>query len=358
MRVVSFDKAVSYIRDGDTVVIGGSGGGHAIPEALIVALEKRYLSETRPINITLLHPVGVGDNISQGVGHLAHNGLVKRIVTGALVNSPAFQDRAEQDTVEAYTLPQGALSELMREMAAGRPGLFSQVGLHTFVDPRVDGGRQSKCAKENLVELVTLEGKEWIFYKPYKIDIAYLWGTTADEDGWGLQEINAFSDSLALEVVRGDMAADSMNPDGTINLGYIYMNPISPPGYVTMSDSILNSKIIEIKNPHWYTTPEAAEDMQNAENPFDFGIASHEYQDSFSHWQKLGEPDTSIGIWVVAHALNNPYKLIDDTRGVDYFEPGTATEDRRIDSAMMNGYTSLVDSFVRTQINNWSYDGR
>ncbi len=183
MRIVSFDKAVSYIRDGDTVVIGGSGGGHAIPEALIVALENRFLKENNPKNITLLHPVGVGDNISQGVGHLAHNGLVKRIVTGALVNSPAFQDRAQQDTVEAYTLPQGALSELMREMAAGRPGLFSQVGLHTFVDPRLDGGRQSKCAKESLVELVTLEGKEWIFYKPYNIDIAFLRGTTADEDG-------------------------------------------------------------------------------------------------------------------------------------------------------------------------------
>lgn len=183
MRVVSFETAVGYIRDGDTVVIGGSGGGHAIPEALIVALEKRYLAENNPRNITLLHPVGVGDNVSQGVGHLAHPGLVKRIVTGALVNSPAFQVRAEQDTVEAYTLPQGALSQLMREMAAGRPGLFSQVGLHTFVDPRVDGGRQSKCAREDLVELVTLGGKDWIFYKPYKVDIAFLRGTTADEEG-------------------------------------------------------------------------------------------------------------------------------------------------------------------------------
>jgi propionate CoA-transferase len=183
LKVVTFEKAVSYIHDGDTVVIGGSGGGHAIPEALIVALENRFLNENNPKNITLLHPVGVGDNISQGVGHLAHPGLVKRIVTGALVNSPAFQDRAEQDTVEAYTLPQGALSELMREMAAGRPGLFSQVGLHTFVDPRMGGGRQSKCAKEDLVELITLQGKEWIFYKPYMVDVAFLRGTTADEDG-------------------------------------------------------------------------------------------------------------------------------------------------------------------------------
>jgi propionate CoA-transferase len=183
LKVVSFEKAVSYIHDGDTVLIGGSGGGHAIPEELIVSLEKKYLKENNPKNLTLLHPVGIGDNISQGVGHLAHPGLVKRIVTGALVNSPAFQKRAEQDTVEAYTLPQGALSELMREMAAGRPGLFSQVGLHTFVDPRLGGGRQSKCAHEDLVELVNLAGKDWIFYKPYNVDIVFLRGTTADEDG-------------------------------------------------------------------------------------------------------------------------------------------------------------------------------
>jgi propionate CoA-transferase len=183
MKVVSFEKAVSYIHDGDTVVIGGSGGGHAIPEGLIVALEKRFLAEKNPTGITLLHPVGVGDNVSQGVGHLAHPGLVKRIVTGALVNSPAFQVRAEEDTVEAYTLPQGALSELMRDMAAGRPGLFSQVGLHTFVDPRQNGGKQSKCATEDLVELVNLSGREWLFYKPYQVDIAFLRGTTADEDG-------------------------------------------------------------------------------------------------------------------------------------------------------------------------------
>ena len=183
MKVVSFEEAVGYIHDGDTLLIGGSGGGHAVPEALIVALEQRYRKEDRPKGITLLHPVGLGDNISQGVGRLAHPGLLKRIVTAALVNSPAIQKMAEQDTVEAYTLPQGALSQLMREMAAGRPGLLSHVGLHTFVDPRLGGGRQSACAREDLVELTTLAGKEWLFYKPYSVDVAFLRGTTADEDG-------------------------------------------------------------------------------------------------------------------------------------------------------------------------------
>jgi propionate CoA-transferase len=183
MRVVSFEEAVAHIYDGDTVLIGGSGGGHAVPEALIVALEARYLKESSPRGITLLHPVGIGDNISQGVGHLGHPGLVKRIVAGALVNSPVFQQLAKENKVEAYTLPQGSLSELMREMAAGRPGLLTQTGLHTFVDPRISGGRQSECAQEELVELVHLAEADWLFYKPYKADVAFLRGTTADEDG-------------------------------------------------------------------------------------------------------------------------------------------------------------------------------
>ncbi len=183
MRVVSFEEAVSFVHDHDTLMIGGSGGGHAIPEALIVALGKRYEQEGAPRQITLFHPVGIGDNISQGVGHLAHPGMVKRIVTGALVNSPKFQQLAEEDKVEAYTLPQGALSQLVREMAAGRPGLLTQTGLHTFIDPRQHGGRQSKCAVESLVELVELAGKQWIFYKPYHVDVTFLRGTTADEDG-------------------------------------------------------------------------------------------------------------------------------------------------------------------------------
>lgn len=183
MRLVSADQAASLIQDDDTILIGGSGGGHAVPEALIAALERRYLESGEPQKITLLHPVGLGDMAEQGVGRLAHPKLVKRIITGALVNTPAIAELARQDLIEAYTLPQGALSQLMREMASGRPGLISHVGLHSFVDPRYGGGRQSAAAKEDLVELVTIAGKEWLFYKPFQVDIAFLRGSTVDEDG-------------------------------------------------------------------------------------------------------------------------------------------------------------------------------
>jgi propionate CoA-transferase len=171
------------VRSGDTVLIGGSGGGHAVPEALLVALERRFLAEGSPTSITTVHPVGLGDGRGLGAGHLAHEGLLKRVVCGTFVNSPKTSDLAIADKIEGYTLPQGALSLLMREMAAGRPGLLTRTGLHTFVDPRHGGGRQSQCAKEDLVELVKFRGEDYLFFKPMHFDVCFLRGTTADEDG-------------------------------------------------------------------------------------------------------------------------------------------------------------------------------
>jgi len=183
MRVVSADEAVRVVESGDTIVIGGSGGGHAVPEALIEALERRFLAEGAPRAITSLHPVGLGDRGERGVSRFAHPGMLKRIVCGTLVDSPKIEQLALANQVEAYTLPQGAISQLMREMAAGRPGLITRVGLHTFVDPRYGGGRQSAIATEDLIELVQIGGQDWLRYKPFKIAVAFLRGTTADEDG-------------------------------------------------------------------------------------------------------------------------------------------------------------------------------
>jgi propionate CoA-transferase len=182
-RVVTADEAAKIVRSGDTILIGGSGNGHAVPDTLIAAVARRFHAEGEPRRITTLHPVGLGSRTTRGIGHLAHPDLLKRVVCGTLVDSLPVAQLAADNKIEAYTLPQGALSQLTREMAAGRPGLITHVGLHTFVDPRHGGGRQSALATEDLVELVTFAGREWLFYKPIHMDIAFLRGTTADEDG-------------------------------------------------------------------------------------------------------------------------------------------------------------------------------
>ncbi len=183
MRVVSAAEVAKLVRSNDTLVIGGSGAGHAVPDALIAAVGQRFRAEGEPRAITTVHPVGLGNRAERGIAHLAQDGLLKRVVCGTLVDSPPVARMAAEDRIEAYTLPQGALSQLMRDMAAGRPGLITHVGLHTLVDPRHGGGRQSPSATEDLVELVSIGGREWLLYKPFPISIAFLRGTTADEDG-------------------------------------------------------------------------------------------------------------------------------------------------------------------------------
>ncbi|CAM5190319.1 Caffeate CoA-transferase [Castellaniella defragrans] len=200
VEVVTARAAVEVVRSGDTLLIGGSGGGHAVPDALMAALGERYAESGEPRGITALHPVGLGDGKSKGAGYFAQEGLLSRAISGTYVNSPGISDLVLAGKIEGWTLPQGALSQLMREMAAGRAGLLTKTGLHTFVDPRRGGGRQSAAITEELVELTTFRGEEYLFYKPYTVDVCFLRGTTADEDG---------NVTMEQEAVFGEMLSEA-----------------------------------------------------------------------------------------------------------------------------------------------------
>ncbi len=183
MQVISASEAASLVQNSDAILISGSGGGHGVPEAVLAAIEQRYLEIGAPRDLCIIHAVGIGDRKLKGAARFRHPGMLKRSITGALVDSPPLVELARDNKIESYTLPQGVIAQLTREIAAGRPGLISRVGLHTFVDPRQLGGRQSASAKEDLVELITIEGKEWLQFKPFPLDIVLLRGSTADEDG-------------------------------------------------------------------------------------------------------------------------------------------------------------------------------
>ena len=120
MQIISTTQASSLVRSEDAVLISGSGGGHSVPEALLAALEARFLAESQPRDLTSISVVGVGDRAALGASHLAHEGLLRCAITSALVDSPGLVTLAAEDKIEAYTLPQGVLSQLMREMAGGR----------------------------------------------------------------------------------------------------------------------------------------------------------------------------------------------------------------------------------------------
>ncbi len=183
MKVISASEASTLVQSGDSVLVSGSGGGHSVPEAILEAIEARFLESQAPRDLCLIHAVGIGDRQLKGAARFRHPGMLRRSITGALVDSPPLIDLAQKDLIESYTLPQGVIAQMTREIAAGRPGLITKTGLHTFVDPRQSGARQSESAREDLVELISIGGEEWLRFKPFPLDVVLLRGTTADEDG-------------------------------------------------------------------------------------------------------------------------------------------------------------------------------
>jgi acyl CoA:acetate/3-ketoacid CoA transferase len=182
-RFLTAADAAQLVKDGDTVAISGNGAGMISAEAVFAALEARFLETGHPRDLTLVHSLGLGDRGALGTNRFAHEGLVRKVIAAHFTWSPRMQQLVRDEKIEAYCFPGGVIQQLLREIGAGRPGLFTHSGLGTFVDPRQDGGRCNARSRDTLVELMRIDGKEVLRYKPFTVDVAIVRGTYADSCG-------------------------------------------------------------------------------------------------------------------------------------------------------------------------------
>ncbi len=254
-KVISVRDAVGLVRDGATVVIGGSGAGHALPQRFIDELATVYEAEGRPRDLTTVRVVGIGDFANRGFSQLGLPGLMRRTIGSNIGNEPRLGALVEANELESYSFPQGVLSELMREIAAGRPGLVTHVGLGTYVDPRQTGGKQNSRTTEDLVEVVTLRGKEWLLFHAFPIDVAVIRGTTADEDG---------NLTMEGEAVQGEMLAMAMAARNSGGIVIAQVRQFARRGSLPLRDVKIPGALVD----HVYVDPDQWQTYITQDSPY------------------------------------------------------------------------------------------
>ncbi len=290
-KLVSADRAVAEIHNHATVACGGFVGA-AHPEALTSAIERRFLSGNGPGELTLVYAAGQGDGASRGLNHLAHPGLVRRVIGGHWGLAPGLGKMAIEGAIEAYNFPQGVICQLLRDIAAGRPGCITHVGLGTFIDPVNDGGRLNDQTTEPLVERVQLAGQTWLFYRAFPIHVGLIRAAEADPLG---------NLSMAEEAVKGEVLPISQAAHNSGGLVIAQVTRLRdsrlPPHHVDIPGTLVDRIVVADDDEHWQTFAE----------PMNFDYCSAELSESKAN---------------VAQSVSNVARAIIAERACDELQPG------------------------------------
>ncbi len=250
-KLVTSEQAAQVVMDGDTIVTGGFVGiGFA--EELAVALRDRFDKTKSPKDLTLVYAAGQGDGKEKGLNHFAVDGLIKRVIGGHWGLAPTLGKMALENKIEAYNFPQGVLSHLFRDIAAKKPGTITSVGLNTFVDPRLEGGKINEKTKEELVRIIMIDGKEYLFLKTFPINVAFLRGTTSDEKG----NITMEKEALTAEALAIAMATKNSGGIVIVQVERITTQHRLSPQLVKIPGIMVDYVVVGKPENHWQTFSE------------------------------------------------------------------------------------------------------
>ncbi|MDA8441570.1 MAG: acyl CoA:acetate/3-ketoacid CoA transferase [Peptococcaceae bacterium] len=233
-KVIRPEEVRNYIKDGNTIYITGFASGYA--EDVLIAIEQSFLETGHPRDLTTYHPA-IGNFNDRGIHQLAHEGLLKRVVAAHYkCAGPKVCKFVSENKFEAYNLPMGIIYTMSRNIAAHRPGILTKVGLGTFVDPRVEGGKINQKARENedLVKVVQFDNEEWLYYKLPKIDVTLIRGSVADENG----NISFYREAIHVDWFSAAQAAKASGGiviaqvENIVKAGTLHPKDVRVPGLV------------------------------------------------------------------------------------------------------------------------------
>ena len=160
-KIVSMEEAISHIKDGMTIHIGGFLAC-GTPENIVTALiEKGVKDLTIVANDTGF--------VDKGIGRLVVNNQVKKVIASHIGTNPETGKKMHDGTMEVELVPQGTLAERVRAAGYGLGGVLTPTGLGTVV-------QEGKS-------IINVDGKDYLLEKPIKADVAVLFGSKVDEQG-------------------------------------------------------------------------------------------------------------------------------------------------------------------------------